>query len=233
VAPWLDDETLAAGLELALATQPRLEVAFTGGGVEGHYEAGGARLQAWAKRSAHADRITWHGWLPQRRLEALLPSCHIGVCLDRVGAEPFLGSRTRVLLYAWSGLHIAASPSCELVQDLVNAGCATPLPLGDPEALATRLSGLIHKPPPAEQAHAAAAWLETHCAPLPLAAPLVAFASHPVRQAPGSRPETRLASEIEALREQLAEIHRSPTWRALSFMHKALLSLGMDRNGKM
>ena len=220
VAPWLDDQTLAEGLERALSQAPRLEVVLTGGGVAGHYEAGAARLKTWATNSPHSRRITWHGWVPHEDLEALLETCHVGLCLDRPGAEPHLGSRTRVLLYAWAGLHIAASPCCELVQDLVDAELATALPPGDAVGLAACLLELLERPPPAARARAASAWLEQHCDPLVVAEPLVAFANAPVRRLPCVRPEARLAEEIESLRAQLAAVHRSPTWRALSRLHR-------------
>ncbi len=220
VAPWLDDQTLAEGLDLALARERRLEVVFAGGAVAGHYEAGAARLQAWAQASPHANRITWHGWVPHQDLEGILQRCHVGLCLDRPGTEPHLGSRTRVLLYAWAGLHIAASPRCELVGALVDQDLATALPVGDPEGLADRLQGLCERPPSADRARAASEWLERNFAPLALAAPLVAFAGAPQRRPQGARPEARLAEEIESLRAQLAAVHRSPTWRTLSRLHR-------------
>ena len=45
--------------------------------------------------------------------------CHVGIWMDKEGVEPYLGSRTRALFYAWHGLDIIGGGSCELAQDMI------------------------------------------------------------------------------------------------------------------
>lgn len=223
VAPWLDDEGLAVALDQALARSPRLHVAFTGGGVPGHYEAGAERLRAWANATRFSARVAWHGWVEHALLDDILSQSHVGLCLDRPGAEPTLGSRTRVLLYAWSGLQIAASPTTALVRGLCDRDLATPLPAGDPDAVADQLVALVEAPPPPARVEAARAWLQARFDAQAITAPLLGFVAEPSRAPVGTPPAAQLAREVEALRGQLAAIHRSPTWRLLSRIHANLL----------
>ena len=223
VAPWLDDERLASALDLALARDPRLQVIATGGGVPGHYEAGAARLERWAQRSPNAARIDLRGWVPQTELEAILRTAHVGLCLDRPGFEPELGSRTRLLLYAWMGIPIAASPTCALAAELADADLLTPLPAGAPaETLAETILGLTSRPPTPERTARADRHLRERFAPANISGALTRFADAPFRTDPIVPPAARLAAEVESLRGQLADIHRSPTWRTLSRLHRLL-----------
>lgn len=224
-APWLDDEGLAAALDEALAAHRRLHVVVTGGGVAGHYEAGWQRFAAWAAASPAAGRIDLRGWVPHGELVDVLSQAHLGVCLDRPGAEATLGSRTRVLLYAWAGLHVAATPTTELVAELCARDLATPLPQGDPSGVARALRAWLATPPPASRAAAAATHLARRFAPDALVAPIAAFAARPTRHPLGVAPAASLAAEVESLRGQLARIHRSPTWRGLSSAHRLVRRL--------
>ena len=220
-APWFDDTSLAAALEVALRAEPRLRVEVTGGGVSGHYTAGFERFRRWAAASPVAAQVRVHGWLPHAGLEAVLDRGHVGLCLDRPGAEPTLGSRTRVLLFAWCGLHVAASAGTELVDDLLAHDLATALP-SDPPALARVLGRLVTAPPPAGRAAAAADHLARHAAPARIAAPLVDFAAAPRRHPPAVDPLAQVARSLEAAQAELAGVHASPTWRLLSRVHGAL-----------
>lgn len=223
-APWLDDEGLARGLDIALSRQPRLEVHATGGGIQGHYTEGYTRFSRWARASPVSDRIHLHGWVPHADLEALLGRAHVGLCLDRPGAEPTLGSRTRVLLYAWMGLHIAASAETELVADLVARDLATPLPVQDDdgEGIAAALERVLEAPSTTERATAAADHLRARYHPDAIARPLTRFVQAPQRHPTATDPTARVAAELEALQAQLAAVHGSPTWRVLSRLHRLL-----------
>ncbi len=225
-APWFDDITLARALELALVEEPRLRVVATGGGVEGHYTAGYTRFSSWARQTPVRDRIRLHGWLPHHRVPEVLGETHVGLCLDRPGPEPTLGSRTRVLLFARLGLHIAASPETTLVAELADQHLATPLPTGRAEAVARALVGLVRTPPSVEQARAAQAHLSCRYAPSVITKPLVDFVASPARVPPGSDPTAAVAAENEALRAELAAVHQSPTWRTLSHVHRLLRRFG-------
>lgn len=217
-APWLDDQRLCQALAIALQQHDRLELHVTGGGVTGHYTAGWSRFQQWAE--PFAPRVQLHGWVPHDHLVDILGACHVGLCLDRPGMEPILGGRTRVLLYAWMGLQVAASPTCEQVGELVAQDAAHAL-TGSPSALAATLQSLTECPP-----RDASPWLDAQASPHTIAAPLVAWARRPTRIASSASPEALLAAQVELLQSQLSAVHDSPTWRLLSQLHRRLRGLG-------
>ena len=217
-APWLDDQRLCRALDIALPRQPRLELHVTGGGVTGHYTAGWQRFERWAAR--FPERVHLHGWVPHDALADILGSCHVGLCLDHPGMEPVLGGRTRALLYAWMGLQVAASPTCEQVGQLITQQAAHAL-TGSAETLAATLLSLAERTP-----RDAAPWLAENACPHDIAAPLVAWARQPARMASSASPEALLAAQVEQLQSQLSAVHDSPTWRFLSQVHRRLAGLG-------
>ncbi|HCH62253.1 MAG: hypothetical protein CL927_15695 [Deltaproteobacteria bacterium] len=222
-APWFDDETLADGLERALKACPRLHVRVTGGGVPGHYTAGYERFQRWAEASSAADRIHLHGWVPHDQVPTILGAAHIGLCIDRPGSEPILGSRTRVLLFTWLGLHLVASPTTDLVADLVAHELCIPIPPGTAgPALADRLVKLVEEPPPPERVAAAHTHLATRYAPTTTCDALLDFVHAPSVLPVTADPVALVTRELETVREALTAVHGSPTWRLLSRIHGLL-----------
>ena len=224
-APWFDDQTLADGLQRALHACPRLQVCVTGGGVEGHYTAGYERFRQWAEASDAADRIQLHGWVPHDQVPEIIGSAHIGLCIDRVGSEPMLGSRTRVLLFAWLGLHILASSTTELVADLTERALCTSIPpdTTGPQ-LADQLLALVHAPPAADRIASANDHLALRYGPSAITAPLLRFVEDPVCMPPATDPVALVTAELEAAREALGAVHASPTWRLLSRLHRPFRS---------
>lgn len=212
---WFDDTAAAEILEVSLARHAGLRVICTGGGIAGHYTAGAERFAAWAARSRHRDRITLHGWLPHGRLPAVLAAADTGLILDREGAEPLLGSRTRALMFAWLGLRIAATPGCALLRELSAAGLMLPL-----TGTTADVAALLTPPDPA-QVRQADDWLTRHFSPERCFAPLLSWLEAPSR-APSAPSTELLVSENARLTEALARIHQSPTWRLLSPLHQAL-----------
>lgn len=220
--PWLDDVGLAQALDRALAAHPGIQIRVSGGAVPGHYAQGHDRFRAWAEGSPHRDRIALLGWLPQAELVAALAPAQVGLCLDRPGSEPELGSRTRLLLYSWLGMTIATTPACELAAELCQEGLALSLPFCDPDGVAEALVGLAERPISGQRARAASSHLSHRYAADRIAIPLTRWAAAPTRRAPAHLPHARLSAEIESLRGQLAEIHSSPTWRTLSSIHRRI-----------
>ncbi len=212
--PWLDDETLSAALSLAFAQEPRLELHVTGGAIEGHYTVGWERFARWA--AGHPGRVQLHGWVPHADLESILGDCHLGLCLDRPGAEPQLGGRTRVWLYAWMGLQVAASPTCEQVSEMVTQGVMHALS-GDPSRVSEQLLEIVHQRPHVPDAHPIVA---PRYGPNAITAPLVQWARSPVRVAPSASVEALMAAQLESLQAELSAVHHSPTWRVLSRLHR-------------
>ena len=222
-APWLDDQALARGLVRALEQQPQLEVLVTGGGVAGHYTAGFERFATHIRQSPVAHRVQLHGWVPHGALPAIFARAHVGLCLDRPGAESTLGSRTRVLLFAWLGLHVVASAETELVADLVAHDLATALPVDDDgTGIADVLVQLVSQPPSPDRAAAATAHLARRYAPSIITRPVLDFVAQPTRSPAVPEPIAAVAAELEAVRSELAAVHGSPTWRVLSRLHRLL-----------
>ena len=220
---WFDEEAAIAGLEAALAAMPELGVISTGGGVPGFFEAGAQRWVAFAAR--HPSRVQHHGWVDHAAIPAILAPARVGLCLDRPGLEPELGSRTRALLFAHLGLALVASPRTELVVALAadHPGAVFPVEDADPATLiaALRAAGRSTVKARLDMQRDVAA----RFAPLPLTAPLRAWARAPRRADIQSDPMGVLLAENARLREAIAAIEGGPTWRMLSRGHRALRSL--------
>lgn len=220
---WFDDVSAAALLDAALSAHPGLRVVSTGGGIVGHYTAGAERLTAWAARSPHRDRITLHGWLPHRAVPDALSAASTGLILDVASAEPLLGSRTRALMFAWLGLQIAATPGCALLNAMAAEDLILPL-TGNPRDNAA----LLIAPPDPDRVRRADAWLTRHCAPDRCFAPLQQWLTAPTR-APAAPAAESLVAANARLKEALARIHQSPTWRLLSPIHQVIRRLSGPR----
>ncbi len=217
--PWLDVDALVAGLDAALAAREGIRVVVTGGAVDGLPDAGWQRFLAWAR--GHADRVRVRGWVPHGALSEALGAAHVGVFLDRPdGREPELGDRTRVLLFAACGLDVVATDRSARVAGLASRGLVTGLPAGDPAALAAALLDLHDRDRDTDRTLALRAALAATSDPVRLAAPLVAWAAAPDRARPAPSPAATLAAERDRLRDQLAAVHGSPTWRVLSRLHR-------------
>jgi hypothetical protein len=222
---WFDDETLLDGLLLAMERAP-VEVDVTGGPIEGHHTAGFARFREAALASQHPRRFRFHGWLPQDEVAAVVDACHVLVCLDRPGAEPMLGSRTRVLHALHRGLRVIATPRTELVRSLAAEGLVTPVPAaasaGREWAAAALADALVEAvPAPAEGArqHLRERYSVERTTP-----PLRIWAEHPERstEAPNGDALGALAAERDRLRAELAALRGSPSFKAMDAVKRRL-----------
>lgn len=217
---WLDVEGLITGLDLAFQRVPGLRVIATGGGIPRHHEAGAARFAAWAEQ--RRDRVDLLGWLPQEALGEALSRAHIGLCLDRPGYEPELGSRTRLLLYAYQGMLGLASTRSPLARELAALEALIPLPEGRPEALAEALVAIHRRPQPVAALIQAQELLARRYDPDAVAAPLLEWLRAPRRRARGEHAGAALGRENARLRAELSAVYASPTWRALAWLHRRL-----------
>lgn len=223
---WLDGPSLLHGLLAAMDALPGLTVVCTGGGIEGHHQSGYAQFRAGAGASPHAHRFTFHGWVPHGRLPGLLRSAHVGLCMDRPGVEPELGSRTRVLFYADQGLHVAATPCSDLTRALARAELIDALRPGDPAHLCATLIRMGAQGSAGERVGDLQAHVRARYDLGPATAGLLDWLERGAeRTRPGQAPSAALAAEIEDLRRQLAAVHQSPTWRAASATSQALKRL--------
>ncbi len=146
---WLDEEALLRGLLGAMAVAA-VRVLVVGGPIPGHHEAGFARFVSGARGSPYAANFTFVPRMDGPALADALAGCHVLSWIDRAGAEPVLGSRTRALLALHQGLRIVATARCALAQELAAGGWLTPLGEDDPARdLAATLSGWASAGPPA------------------------------------------------------------------------------------
>lgn len=216
---WFDDETLLAGLLLAMARAP-VRVTVAGGGIEGHHPEGFARFRAGALASSFAGRFHFVGWVPHASLGEVLAPAHLTVCLDRAGPEAELGARTRVLYALHQGLRVLATTRSPVVAEAAAAGLVYALPAAcevGAGAAAEALASAIARSGAAPAEDRRSAWLAERSVAR-TTAPLREWAAAPRRTAPAPS-ENVLASlqaERDSLRAELAAHRASPTFKVLN-----------------
>ena len=211
---WTDGETLLKGLLAAMKRAPGLRVMSTGGSIPGHHSATYEAFRAQALSSPFAQRFTFHGWVPHRVLPELLRSADVGLCLDRRGIEPELGSRTRVLFYLHQGLEVVATPMTALCEELAGLRMIHPVPVGNPTAVADALVALSQEDSPTATVERAQDFLTTRATPKSVFSGFQQWLDEPIRVPASRDPAVELSDEVQRLRAELAEIHATPTWRA-------------------
>ncbi|MES2639668.1 MAG: hypothetical protein V4850_09300 [Myxococcota bacterium] len=211
---WFDGETLLAGLLHAMDRAP-VEVVVVGGPIPGHHTDTWAAFAAGARTSSHGGRFKFHERLPPSELARVLARCSVGVSLDRPGFEPELGSRTRLLLYLHQGLPVIATARCELARDLADGGWLHAVPSGDVGALSDAL--VAPRAPLPDRGP-----LRARYGIAATTAGLRSWAARPVRRAVHGEADAMaaLSTERDALRETLAQVYASPTWRAMDRLRR-------------
>ena len=220
---WFDDETLLAGLLLAMQEAP-VEVCVLGGPVPGHAETGWRRFCEGARQSSYHHAFSFHPWVPDEEISALTQRCHVGVSLDRPGLEPELGSRTRLLFYLHQGLSLVATTRSELAASLADAGVLHAVAPGSPEALASALLGPLPVPDRSSVAE--------QYSPARVVLPLQRWAAAPRRAPPSPNADLLQAALIERdrLQAELGAIRSAPLFRFLSGAHAGLRRLRAGRS---
>lgn len=206
---WLDVEAMLEGLDRAMAAEPRIDVLVGEGDLPGHHREGWRRLSAWAEAR--------RGVVGLPRLAAgaftdALATAHLGLVVDREGLEPETGSRTRVLFLLHQGLEVLSTTRTELCADLAARGLIHALEDAHPDTIAAALRARVGSPTGNAAAHAAAA-LALELEPARIAAPLLRFVEAPRRATPVPGLAADLARDHAHLRDELARVHASPTWR--------------------
>lgn len=222
---WLDEEALLAGLLLAMDRGLPIRVVAVGGGIAGHFEAGWERFRAGVAASVHAARFALRGWLPHGALPAALAPADCLVSMDRPGAEPRLGSRTRLLFGLHQGLEVLSTPASALARDLAARGFLHPVPAATPEALAEALAARVSTGSTGETVAEAQRALAASHAPAALCAPLAAWAARAERAPAGADALQLLAERVAAAEAALAAVHATPTWRIAGRWHGLLRRL--------
>ncbi|MBM74862.1 MAG: hypothetical protein CMK59_05640 [Proteobacteria bacterium] len=214
---WLWDTEMMNGLDLFLKTSPQSTVLLMGGSAQEHYDAGWIRAQQWSERTPQARIV---GWCSEDQFEDLLSICDVGIWLDRPGIEPLLGSRTRALLFAWTGLQIIGTPSCELTESLErNDTMLAAYTASDLQAALIAIQSKENTKLVQEQRYLK---LSSY-APEHIFKPLLKWLEHPQRL-PSLLPKQmhEQSDIIQKLSQELKKIHTSPTWKIGSKLHRIL-----------
>jgi glycosyltransferase involved in cell wall biosynthesis len=221
---WTDGESLLKGLLLAMKRAPGLRVLSTGGAIEGHHSSTYTAFKSQALASDFSDRFTFHGWVAHSALPDVLREADVGLCLDRAGVEPELGSRTRVLFYLHQGLSVVATRRTELCRELVQEGLIYGISDQSPDELAEVLVGMCEGNTRADSVSDAQEFLFRRFLPAMVFEPLIDWVSAPARVPPGVDPSAEMALELSQLRAELAEVYASPTWRVSGIAERAIKS---------
>ena len=225
---WTDGESLLRGLLAAMERAPGLQVVSTGGAIEGHHSSTYAVFKSQALASDFSDRFTFHGWVAHSALPGLLRDADVGLCLDRAGVEPELGSRTRVLFYLHQGLSVVATCRTELCSALVQEGLIYGIADQSPEELADILVDLCEQNTSILEVSKAQDFLEERFLPSRIFEPLVEWVDAPTRVPSGVDPSAEMALELAELRAELAAVYASPTWR-VSGAAERVIKVGSGR----
>jgi hypothetical protein len=221
---WFDGGTLADGLHRAM-DRVDLRVLSTGGAIAGHHAGTYEAFRSAAQSGPHADRFTFHGWVPHDRVPDCLGDSHLGISLDRPGFESELGTRTRVLFFFHQGMEVLTTLGCELCRDM--APLLHGVPVGDAQALADKLVEIHALGQDGSGATAGRAYLEDRCSLQEVMAPLVSWIDSPVRIPQVEDRTAALAEELARVRSELAAVHATPTWKASEKASGLLRSVGI------
>lgn len=134
-----DIDTLFAGMERAMDTNPDIHFVSTGGKVDGHNETTFTRFLEKVNQSPHTGRYHFVGWLPWDEFDALLRAANVGVTMDIPCYETEIGARNRLTEMWRVGLPAITTPGPEIAEDVCVDGAGWVAMPGDAESLAKAL----------------------------------------------------------------------------------------------
>jgi glycosyltransferase involved in cell wall biosynthesis len=143
---WTDVDLLFAGLEAAMARNPRIRFVSTGGQVDGHDERTYPRFLCLIAASRFRERFSMRGWLPTQEVPRVYAEASVGIHLDRPIYERELGSENRVLSWMRAGLPVLCSNVSELSAVIEQEELGFTFPANDAAGLAEAVLALAAKP---------------------------------------------------------------------------------------
>lgn len=177
---WADVDTLFDGVERAMAIEPRIHFASTGGQIDGHDERTYPRFCEKVARSRYAERFHLRGWIPTQEVPDYWLEADVGLHCERRILERLLGSENRVLGWMRSGLATVLSDVSELSGTVRREELGFVYPAGDAAALARLLVDLARDPARvAGAATRARAWFLAEATFARTTEPLRAWARNP------------------------------------------------------
>lgn len=136
---WYDMDTLFAGLEEAMARQPRIHYVSTGGALEGHDDYTFGRLRAKIEQSRFRDRFHFVGWVPCDKVDALCVECDVGLNVDEPCYEVLYGARNRITDFMKLGMPTVTTLATEISEVVARERCGWAFAMGDAPAMADAL----------------------------------------------------------------------------------------------
>jgi hypothetical protein len=100
---WLDVHTLFAALELAMAANPRLHFAATGGAIPGHHVGGFQWFAAQVAKSQFKDRYHPLGWVPLGQVPRVISEGDLGSTWISSVPRGSWGPATGSWIGSWAG----------------------------------------------------------------------------------------------------------------------------------
>jgi glycosyltransferase involved in cell wall biosynthesis len=132
---WTDVDTLFAGLEQAMAEEPRVHYlsvgASTYSGPDTMYDHFLGRIAG----SPYRDRFHMLGWRPWSEMASFYRGSDAGLNIDALHYETIYGTRTRLVEMIAAGLPVITSLGAELSYLLQDAGAALTFAVGDAAGL--------------------------------------------------------------------------------------------------
>lgn len=219
---WQDLRAALDGVGILLDHNDPVELHITGGHGGATAPAQAATLADWLRARRGDPRVQAHGWLPEAELRALEARCHAGLSIDGEGLEPELGSRTRALSWTFAGLALIGTARCELLTALHADGALIPVEDRSPPAVAAALRRALEAPSLHPWVDRAQALLRRIAHPDVVLTPLRLRAARPGRAPARPEPWAALSARLATVEAELAAVHQSLTWRALSGPHARL-----------
>ncbi|MBI3735447.1 hypothetical protein HY256_02920, partial [Candidatus Sumerlaeota bacterium] len=133
---WLDARTLFAALESAMAENPKIYFAATGGAIPGHNNKTYDLFASLVSASRNKERYHLLGWIPLGDVPRVIAEADLGLNVDLPCLEGWLGTRNRIMDWIMGGLPVVSTLGTELVEELNRHGLIRTTAQGDAKKLA-------------------------------------------------------------------------------------------------
>lgn len=181
---WMDEPTLFQALEIAMARNPKVHFAATGGSLGVHNNRTFDNFKRMTEGSKFRSRYHLLGWLTLKRALAALREADAGVLCDHPGVEGWVGDRHRLIHTVDHGTPLACTIGCENAAALDSHGLIFGAPQRNPLALAEAILAISADIPAArERAARAQTFLRDRLNVSRNMTPLVEWCANPVRAA--------------------------------------------------
>ncbi len=140
---WLDEETLFAGLELAMKQNPTLHFMSTGSEADAEGNPVLKNFLAKIQNSEYKHRYHFLGRLEKKDLLAVYEQVLGAINLDRDNLETHFGARNRINEWLHYGVPTLSTAGSEFTKHLAQEKIIFALPFKDPKALSKAIATLF------------------------------------------------------------------------------------------